>query len=655
MDLRDFDAILSRNDSPSSEELGGAAVMRQLASKFVKSVHADRLANALCSTGDMRSEYLKFAVDVLRDNPFPLVVVSVAENLASADLTRREAMSAQDTLLARARQTDTQLDNDMASECLAAAFLLAAEASASQSALVAALDRIEPGDNSLLVRRVALLAGLAWHWNQSVDLETLLERLAADNESGEQAAFELGMIQIDRALSCQGREVLFERLDGAARWFEVGIAIDPEMPEALALSSVVRALMLFCNDASAESVEHHVEVACEAASERFHYLDTQSLRNWLRPRLDAQSAWYELAGALRGLSRYMSERSWLRALPVLQQIATLRSTLVSLATDSGDALRGAVTSRLASGFAAREGLRAHLQDWIADAQTDDANRQHAVALLSAVDTLRFDPGKAAPLASDGGLASGTEADQPTDRAAGAMLLAMQAAPFGRTQEQCYLELVSKLQSHVDYHGSLAEDVNAFIAFQIRFLALCLDIGADMAKPTFQFLFQSDGNLPLEKDLQAAMFQWMRLGMPPFSSHQIQREAHDVSRGRADLAITCAAWLMIIELKRESSDASREGISKYLGQAASYTLTGAGIGFLVVLDPCSQKDWPLRLADNCWVESVQGPGDSQPRMIVVFRIPGMRPVPSSIVTPRSEPKVQSRSRKRVSKHSKSDGS
>jgi hypothetical protein len=652
MDLHDFDTALSRNDSPSSEELGGPMVMRQLASKFVKSGHADRLANALRGASDMRSDYLEFVGDVLRDNPFPLVVASVAENLAAANLTRREVMSAQDTLLARARQTDTQLDNDMASECLAAAFLLASEASASQSALVAALDRIEPGDDSLLVRRVAVLAGLAWHWNQSVDLETLLVRLAADSESGEQAAFELGMIQIDRALSSQGRELLLERLDGAAKWFEVGIAIDPEMPEALALSSGVRALMLFCNDASAESVEHHVAVACDAASERFQYLDTRSLRKWLRPRLDVQSVWYELAGALRGLSRHMSERGWLRAVPVLQQIATLRSTLVCLATDSGDALRGAVTSRLALGFAAREGLRAHLQDWIADAQTDDANRQHAVALLSAVDILRTDQGKAPPLASDGGLVSGTEADVSTVAAA-AMLRAMQPAPFGRTQEQCYLQIVSKLQSHGDYHGSVEDDVNACIAFQIRFLALCLDIGAEMAKPTFQFLFESDGTLPLEKDLQIAMFQWMRLGMPRFGSHQIQREAHDVSRGRADLAIICAAWLMTIELKRESSNASREGISKYLGQAASYTLTGAGLGFLVVLDLCSQKDWPLGLADNCWVESVQGPGDSQPRMIVVFRIPGMRPVPSSIVTPRSEPKVKSCSRKRDSTGSKSD--
>ncbi|WP_413657877.1 hypothetical protein [Paraburkholderia phenoliruptrix] len=654
MDLHDFDTALRSNDSPSSEELGGPVVMRQLASKFVKSGHADRLANALCRTRDMRPDYLKFVSEVLRDNPFPLVVASVAENLAAADLTRREVMSAQDILLARARQTDTQIDNDMASECLAAAFLLAAETGASQSALVAALERTEPGDSSLLVRRVALLAGLAWHWNQSADLEMLLERLAADTDSGEQAAFELGMIQIDRALSSEDRESLFERLEGAAKWFEVGIDIDPEMPETRALGNVVRALVLFCDEASTESIEHHVEIACDAASERFQFLDKQSLRKWLRPRLDAQSAWYELAGALRGLSSYMSERSWLRALPVLQQISILRSTLVSLATDSGDALRDAVTNRLAAGFAAREGLRAHLQAWIADVQTDDANRLYAVTLLSAVDLLRTDQGKATPLASNGGLAGGIEADATTEVAA-AMLRAIQPAPFGKPQEQCYLQLVSKLQSHGEYHGSVEDDVNACISFQIRFLSLCLDISAEMAKPTFQFLFESDGTLPLEKDLQIAMFQWMRLAMPRFGSHQIRREAHDVSRGRADLAIICTAWLMTIELKRESSDASREGVSKYLGQAASYTLTGAGFGFLVVLDLCSQKDWPLRLADNCWVESVQGPRDSQPRMIVVFRIPGMRPVPSSILTPGSKRKVKSRSPTRESTKSKSSSS
>lgn len=99
----------------------------------------------------------------------------------------------------------------------------------------------------------------------------------------------------------------------------------------------------------------------------------------------------------------------------------------------------------------------------------------------------------------------------------------------------------------------------------------------------------------EKDLQIAMFQALHFAATGFKSHQICREIHDVAYGRVDLGIACSEWLMSLELKHEFSDASRAGISKYLGQAATYLLTGARIGFLVVLDLCSQKDWPLTIA------------------------------------------------------------
>ena len=110
------------------------------------------------------------------------------------------------------------------------------------------------------------------------------------------------------------------------------------------------------------------------------------------------------------------------------------------------------------------------------------------------------------------------------------------------------------------------------------------------------------------------------------------ELPDVAASRADVAVILPSWRLVIEVKRESRDASREGIRRYLGQAASYELTGPGICVLVVLDLCSQKDWTVTLEDNCWVESVAGEGDSVPRAILVFRIPGMRTLPSAMRTP-----------------------
>ncbi|OYD77452.1 UNVERIFIED_ORG: hypothetical protein BDU10_2557 [Burkholderia sp. CF145] len=633
MDLQKFESVLRDKESPTAGELGGLSAIHELANQFVGSGHADRLVDVLIRSGDeSRQELLEFASRVLRENQFPMVVAAVGQTVATVAMSRLEARSLQDVLLDRARRTDSPLDNHMASECLAAALLLASDGNAPKAALVAALERVEPGGDSMLVSRAALLAGLAWHWDRLNDLETLLERLASDPQAGEQAAFELGMIHIDRALCSQDKETLFASLRDAAKWFTAATEMDPDMSEARALSGTVSALLLFCEEAPADKVEYHVTQACEVVGERLQFVDSRSLRKWLRPRLDAQAAWYELTCALRGLSKHMSERSWLRALPVLQQIANLRSTLVTLATESGDALRDAVTNRLASGFVAREGLRAHLQVWIDDPLTDEMHKQQAVELMTAVDALRDDPGKAMPLASEGQLASGTEPETLPSNSALGFLSRMRRKPFNRMEEECFLKLISQLRPHVDFRGSVETDVSALIVFLIQFTTLCLNVSSDNAGPAFQFLFEPDGNLPLEKELQIAMFHSMHFSVSGFQSHQIHTEAHDISRGRVDIAISCVEWMMKLELKREKSNASKEGISKYLGQAGSYLLTGARIGFLVVLDLCYQKEWPLTLDDNCWVEAVKGPGDSEPRLIVVFRIPGIRPVPSSIRTP-----------------------
>jgi hypothetical protein len=640
MKIDEFTVVLSDNESPGSHELGGAEVILELASNFVESSYADRMAGVLRRMGESaQSDYLCFAVDVLRRNPFPLVVAAVGQNLAESGISRHDAMTAQDVLLSRAHETSTHLANEMASECMAVAFLLASEVKASKPALIAALERVEPGDESLLVRRAALLAGLAWLWDRSKDVEETLERLAEDPDAGEQAAFELGMIHVDYALSSQDQDSLFARLRDAAKWFATAESIDPDMLEATAFRGALQGLLLFCDHAPATDVEEQLTQAREAASERFHYLDTLSMRKWLRPRLDLQTTWYKLSCALEGLSAQMSQRSWLRALPVLQKIAGLRSTIVSLATKSGDTLREAVTCRLASGFVATEGLRTHLRDWADDTETDDWSRQHALGMLAAVEKMRADQGKAPPLASEDGLVSGARPDADLERQNPSLPDPRVFSPLNTAQEECFARIVSELRQHADFRGSVEADVKLFSIFLIRFLTYCLNVGHDISTRGFSFLFQnSDDELPLEKQLQSAMFEWLHISFSGFKNHQVLREVPDFAKGRTDIAIVLADWTLVAELKREISDASRNGLAKYLGQAAAYVLAGPRISFLVVVDLCLQKKWGLTLADNCWVETVQTENDSVPRMVIVFRIPGMLPLPSNVVTPSNEPKA-----------------
>jgi hypothetical protein len=177
-----------------------------------------------------------------------------------------------------------------------------------------------------------------------------------------------------------------------------------------------------------------------------------------------------------------------------------------------------------------------------------------------------------------------------------------------------------------------DDMRLLVLFLVQFMSHCLDVSARMSESLFDFLFQRQGSKPLEVELQRALYTSLRLQVFGFPQHTVVNELPDVGAGRADVAIIRPNWRIVIEVKRELDDASREGIRRYIGQAASYELTGPRIGLLVVLDLCSQKDWALTLEDNCWVECVQGDGDAVERLVVVLRVPGMRTVPSRMRTP-----------------------
>ncbi|HJW56941.1 MAG TPA: hypothetical protein VJ577_16870 [Burkholderiaceae bacterium] len=199
-------------------------------------------------------------------------------------------------------------------------------------------------------------------------------------------------------------------------------------------------------------------------------------------------------------------------------------------------------------------------------------------------------------------------------------------------ERILNNLLSSLDGHPHFVGKAREDTVLLVFFLIKFLSHCLDVGSRMADRTFAFLFEQPGQ-PLEQALQHALYTCLRLQVFGFPQHTVVNELPDVGTGRADVAVVFPTWRNVIEVKRELADASRAGLRAYLGQAASYLLTGPKIGFLVVLDLCSQKDWALTLEDNCWVETVQTDRDSVARKVLVFRIPGCRKPPSSVKTPK----------------------
>ena len=617
---------------PTALELGGLSQILEFGADLATDVYADRLVTALSTLEEeLPPAGVELVARILEKNAFPFVVASAVQHAARIKTDPSQRRKLQRCLLDRATEISSGPEAEMASECLAGAFLFADLPGGSRPALIAALDEVKPGDPAILVRRASVLAGLAWLWHGSPDLESVLERLSVDPEAGEQALFERSIIALDGALRSDSQERLLQGLSRAIDLFKETLDADPEMAEAEAFASVLIAITRFiANDD--EGAECALATAISAATERSTVLDSRSLRIWLRTRVDMEVTWCEVAMALKGLSDELSKPSWLRAVPVLEQVAKLRRAAVALATDGGDQLRQSITDRIANSFLRHEGLKAHLQAWAEDSLTSVSDRLEALGLLEALDRKDRTPGNLQGLVGTGKPTSPTE-DENLSRL---LALADLAAGSGLSgvSERLFCELDQTLSEHPDYVGIVRSDTRLLLKYLILFLAHCLDVAPAMAEQTFDFLFERDGTQPLEKELQRTLFHFLRLQAGGFPQHQVVRELPDVATGRADIAVVRPHWRMVVEIKRELDDCSRSGIRKYLGQASSYELTGPLIAFLVVLDLQSQKEWPLPLQDNCWVEKVGGPGDSQPRLVCVWRIPGARRAPSATKTPES---------------------
>jgi len=618
-------------EQPTAGELGGLREIVESGAELATDVYADRLVMALAT---VQEELPPAGVDLIslifEKNTHPFVVAAAAQHAVRLRTSALHQRKLQRCLLNRAVQMSTAPQAEMASECLAGAFLFADLPGGSRPAFIAALDEIKPGDPAILVRRASVLAGLAWLWHGSPDLESVLQRLSVDPEAGEQALFERSIIALDDALRSDSQEALLQGLNRAIDLFRATLDADPEMAEAEAFASVLIAITRFIADDD-NGAEGAVATAILAATERSTVLDDRSLREWLRPRVDMEVTWYEVATALKGLSNALSKPSWLRAVPVLEQIVKLRRAAVALATDAGDQLRQSITDRIANSFLRHEGLKAHLQAWFEDSSTSEPDRSEALELLQALDRKGRTQGNSQGLVGSGEPTSPTE-DEKILRL---LALADLATGSGLTgvSERLFYELDQTLCEHPDYVGIVRSDTRLLLKYLILFLAHCLDVTPAMAERTFDFLFERDGTQPLEKELQRTLFHFLRLQAGGFPQHQIVRELPDIATGRADIAVVRPSWRMVVEIKRELDDCSRSGVRKYLGQASTYELTGPLIAFLVVLDLQSQKEWPLALKDNCWVEKVEGSGDSQPRLVCVWRIPGARRAPSATKTPK----------------------
>lgn len=130
----------------------------------------------------------------------------------------------------------------------------------------------------------------------------------------------------------------------------------------------------------------------------------------------------------------------------------------------------------------------------------------------------------------------------------------------------------------------------------------------------------------EKALQLDCMHFLR----PSLGRAAHLEASDVAAGRADILVELHRTRLVIEVKREDSDASHDALCKRYGaQATEYSNTSARVGFLLVLDRSRTDGSAGHIEEKVSVQTVYKLGDVNARMLVIVVMPGKRKRPSAL--------------------------
>ena len=187
---------------------------------------------------------------------------------------------------------------------------------------------------------------------------------------------------------------------------------------------------------------------------------------------------------------------------------------------------------------------------------------------------------------------------------------------------------SLVELHPDHRGNLrgAKLFDTVLLWTVRFLKNRLEM-TKKDDPSVAYLFETtDGSLAPESALQDDYFRWLST-----QSASGEMEPTNLGSGRADVALKTTGERIVIEIKREVQDASFDALAKnYAGQAIDYQNVSIRLGFLLVLDltgPKLEGTPHIRSLVQC--RSIQRTGETEPRQVVIVKVPGRRYLPSEI--------------------------
>ncbi|MBG0564903.1 hypothetical protein [Actinoplanes aureus] len=526
-------------------------------------------------------------------------------------------------------------------------------------ALLTELPDIVTNAPTEMTKRLPRIAGLAHEHFPDDDLLTLLHRLTGIPDAEADAGFETALADLRRALDADNQDQLVHALAQARTGFAAVEATDEARHDAQTYAAALDAIMAF-QRADTAPLRAAANRLRDAVTHHQAWLSGGYLPPWSWARAEAETAWLQLAETLTTAAEPLTSDCWYHP---SQAIAALRDAYqaarsFAVHADSNDphGIELLIRPTIESAFIDDKARLAVLDHALAHDPTfaDDPSTQRLhIAVHQALRCSQPSPDAAPAAGKRDGLGKelsrlpavlhhfGIEdAIELVNNVPARLQQAIESilwnakiaeAETGNIKIETKLgELQRQLAASPDWIGASAGPFQMLLQQTMLFLVSRHNIGATMGGERTAYLRTTPNSAAaLEKPFHQDYKEWISQG-PLYNV--AQAETIDRGRGRADVLVKFRNVSFCVECKRETTDASKDGLRSYAGQAAVYTDTDIAFAILLVLDLTTPPTGAPDLYSNMWVEQVQREEEDNPRYIVIARLPGKKPDPSATRTP-----------------------
>ncbi|MBI5131484.1 MAG: hypothetical protein HZA66_18765 [Rhodopseudomonas palustris] len=367
----------SEGRSPALSELGGENSV-YLANDIRENGLFGVAVSALISAWSNLSDYVAaqdFISDGLRRNRDRLALGEVVSRLASSTIDLRPFVLALD-----ARVKDANGHPISRVDAAAGMLRFALCNSRWKSSAVAALYSIDLEDDVLAVEMLCRLVSVAFEQFKDDTLLELLDELVQKNASSSQAAYELGMIEIGRALSQKTLPEICDGFTAAEAWLARSLAANAERRDSRVYLLLIGLIIPIARDERRLPPEMLEELK-ETALVRGMWDRQVSGQEWLLPSPQADLEWIPVVDEITKVAARLSEASWFKAETVLDSVLSLYSATRSIRPGGGE-LSNFLRPWIEARFVRERGLLAHLDQWLEHAGAEQLNASSATTLRS---------------------------------------------------------------------------------------------------------------------------------------------------------------------------------------------------------------------------------------------------------------------------------